>query len=396
MSQFECKVVRAEIIPHPNANAIEICRIGDFQSIVKKGMVKTGDLVVYIPEQAILPAWLMKEMGFWDEVGQRGMLNGGARNRVKAIKLRGVVSQGLVLSTDSVEDAESTLITVTKDCSDENGPLFCSSLFCLDDDVAEFLGITKYEPTLPSHMAGRALGVDMAATHNYDFDNLKKMPNMFDDGELVVISEKIHGTLLQVCVVPTEAANERYYAGRVVMTSKGLGGKGIILDHSDESNLYAQTVKKWGLMDKVLSVLGPIADGVGKPQFIFGEVFGRTASGAGVQDLTYTDLPLDYRAFDICSGNRGAQQFCQSGYFEELCKIMDVPTVPVLYVGPYSKEVVLKHTDGKTTLGAQAHIREGVVVKSANEAVTPSFQRKIAKSVSDAYLLRTGDATEFN
>lgn len=394
MSQFECRVVRAEIIPHPNANAIEICRIGDFQSIVKKGMVNTGDLVVYIPEQAILPVWLMKEMGLWDEVGQRGTLSGGARNRVKAVRLRGVVSQGLVLPGVSVLTGESPELCIGGERVEPEARLV--GYFLEGMDAAEFLSIVKYEPTLPSHMAGRALGVDMGATHNYDFDNLKKMPNMFDDGEPVVISEKIHGTFLQVCVVPTEAANERYYAGRVAMTSKGLGGKGIILDHNDESNLYAQTVKKLGLMDKVLSVLGPLADDAGKPQFIFGEVFGRTASGACVQDLTYTDQPLDYRAFDICSGNRGTQEFAPLGGFTELCALMDVPTVPVLYVGPYSKEVVLQHTDGKTTLGAGSHIREGVVVKSANEAVTPSFQRKIAKSVSDAYLLRTGDATEFN
>lgn len=40
-------------------------------------------------------------------------------------------------------------------------------------------------------------------------------------------------------------------------------------------------------------------------------------------------------------------------------------------------------------------IREGVVVKSAVEARSPHYGRKIAKSVSEAYLLRKGNVTEF-
>jgi hypothetical protein len=78
----------------------------------------------------------------------------------------------------------------------------------------------------------------------------------------------------------------------------------------------------------------------------------------------------------------------------EVCKGLNIKPVPVLYRGPYSKEIVLEHTDGKTTLGNC--IREGVVVKSANEDRSRHFGRKIAKSVSNDYLLRKGNTTEFN
>lgn len=46
MSQFSCNVVRLKIEPHPNADAIEIARVGDYRSIVRKGQFKDGALAV--------------------------------------------------------------------------------------------------------------------------------------------------------------------------------------------------------------------------------------------------------------------------------------------------------------------------------------------------------------
>jgi len=211
----------------------------------------------------------------------------------------------------------------------------------------------------------------------------------------VVITEKLHGTLMSVSVVPTSLANEKFYKSRVVLTSKGMGARGFILDHDDETNIYAQAAKKHGLLDSALEVLGPIAEDTGLSVFIFGEVFGRTMSGAGIQDLTYTDEQVAYRPFDVCIGNRGTQQFLNFKDFGEICDRMNLVHVPVMYMGPYSKEIVLELTDGKTVLGGR-HIREGVVVKSAVESKNPDYGRKIAKSVSAAYLLRKSDnATEY-
>ena len=73
MSKFSCDVVRVKLEPHPNADAIEICRVGDYQFIVKKDQFKDGDLAIYIPEQAVIPEWLLKEMGFWDEGKNKGI-----------------------------------------------------------------------------------------------------------------------------------------------------------------------------------------------------------------------------------------------------------------------------------------------------------------------------------
>lgn len=406
MSDFSCNVVRLKIVPHPNADAIEIAEVGGYQSIVKKGQFFDGDLGVYIPEQAIMPEWMLKELGFWDEFKGKGVLSGSAGNRVKAIKLRGVVSQGIILALDKGATFNQVSRPPIKGqeeayAIDDTGrwPMYVNEGF----DVAEFLGIVKYSPPLPSHMNARVVGVDLGATHNYDFENIKKNPSLFDDGEDVVITEKIHGTLIQISVVPTEKGDERYHKGRVVVSSKGMGAKGYALDTTDETNLYAQAANKHGLLDKMLERFGNTADDLSKPVILFAEVFGKTLSGAGIQDLTYTGEQLDLRVFDICIGNRGSEMFLSWRDLVQCCNDLGVKHVPMLYFGPYTHATLLKHTDGLTTIcgpnisdKAAAHIREGVVVKSAVEARHPRYGRKIAKSISDAYLLRKGNVTEFN
>lgn len=394
MSTFKCEVVRVQIEPHPNADQIELARVGDYLSVVKKGQYKDGDLAVYIPEQAILPNWLLVQLGFWDDLNLKGKLSGGAGNRVRAMRLRGIISQGLIYPCDYTPGVcDESDWSFGHPPVDENEWTSASE----GDDVSHWLGVIKYEPTLPSHMVGRTIGVDFGATHSYDFENLKKQPTLFDDGEDVVITEKIHGTLMSVSVVPTAQANDKYYRGRVVLTSKGMGARGCILDHNDETNLYAQAAKKHGLLDAMFDEFAERADLVDKPVFLFGEVFGKTLGGAGVQDLTYSGEPLDYRAFDICVGNRGSEAYLGWDEFVSSCGRLDTMHVPLMYRGPYSKDIVLSHTDGQTiVMGGGKQIREGVVVKSANEARNKHFGRKIAKSVSAAYLTRKGEQTEFN
>lgn len=398
MSEFTCRVVNVRIEPHPNADAIEIARVGDFQSIVKKGQFQDGDLGVYIPEQAVLPEWLLKEMGFWDEFKGRGTLSGSSGNRVKAIKLRGVLSQGIMLSGAKVWGGKE-LVVGGPTVQHPDGVTWYRkvSYFKGGEDVAEFLGVVKYEPPVPSHMMGRIIGVDFAATHKYDFENLKATPDLFKEGEDVVITEKIHGTFMGVGVMPKHLMNEKYFEGRVVLFSKGLGAKGFLLDHNDTTNLYAQAAAKHDLLRKVLRSYTYFADKFGKPLFVFGEVFGKTPSGAGVQDLTYTGEELGYRAFDICMGNRGTEKYLPWSVLRMESIELGVDLVPLLYSGPFSKEVVLKLTNGETWLdNGQKQIREGVVIKSAWEDAHPQYGRKIAKSISEAYLLRKGNATEFN
>ncbi len=103
MSDFKVEVLPVTIEPHPNADRIEIARIGDYMSIVKKGDFVNGDLAAYIPEASIVPEWILRKMKLWDEEKGKGKLAGKAGNRVKVARIRGIVSQGLVLQLEKVE-----------------------------------------------------------------------------------------------------------------------------------------------------------------------------------------------------------------------------------------------------------------------------------------------------
>jgi RNA ligase (TIGR02306 family) len=399
MSQFECPVVRVTIESHPNADAIELARVGGYLSVVKKGQFQNGELAVYIPEQAVLPPWLLESLGFWDEMNGKGKLSGSRGNRVRAMKLRGVLSQGLLvpLIHDTHEATEGDWLQYPPR---ENGNI--ASRVHEDQDVADLLGVIKYEPVVPQSMAGRVAGGDLDATIGYDFENLKKFPTLFEDGQEVVITEKLHGTCLQVGLVTRAIWEGKSWAEKCldfgdykgIVTSKGQGAKGLMLDPSDEGNLYVRIAKQQALWEKLFEVVSRLEDAGVPPMpiFIFGEVF-----GAGVQDLAYGQVGQTFCAFDMYQGTRSDGMYVGYEAFEECCLDLSIPTVPVLYRGPYSAEVVAKHTDGNTTFDTK-QIREGVVVRSVLPSHIdphPRYGRRIAKSVSAAYLTRKGEVTEF-
>lgn len=99
MSQFAVEVVVLDdVVPHPNADALDLAVIGGYRAVVKKGVFKKGDSVVYIPEDALVPEDIL------EHIGLTGRLAGKQKNRVKAIRLRGELSQGIVVRLKDFAD----------------------------------------------------------------------------------------------------------------------------------------------------------------------------------------------------------------------------------------------------------------------------------------------------
>ncbi|MEZ4451186.1 MAG: RNA ligase (ATP) [Nannocystaceae bacterium] len=361
MSTFAVVVVSAQIEPHENADALEIARVGDYRSVVRKGQFKSGDLVAYIPEQAVVPEPLLVEMGL------SGRLAGKDKNRVKAIKLRGVLSQGLVIAA-------------------REG-------WSLGQDVREALGIVKWEPPVPTQMSGQVYPAGLDRCVRYDIENFKAFPEVLAEGEPVVFCEKIHGTWCQLGVLPEADAR-----GRLVVSSKGLAGRGLafLADAEDNAqNLYLRVARTLDIEARIdRAFAATIA--AGQPVFVLGEVF-----GAGVQDLGYgakssSDAELGFRVFDVYTGWIGQGAFLGDAELDLACGALGLPRVPVLYRGPFSRAVMIDHTDGKETVsGKGAHIREGIVMRPQVERHHEGLGRVQLKSVSEKYLLRAG-GTEYN
>ena len=120
---------------------------------------------------------------------------------------------------------------------------------------------------------------------------------------------------------------------------------------------------------------------------LFGEVFGR-----GIQSFHYgLKSQLGFAAFDLLVDGR----FLDWPELQAALARFAVPSVPVLYEGPLSLEVVRQHSAGKTTYGDD-HIREGVVIRPLRERTDPRFGRLVMKYLADAYLLdeKRSDFTE--
>jgi len=380
MATFECKVYELTIEEHPNADAIELARVGDYLCIVGKGQFKTGDFGVYIPEAAIVPEWLL------EEIGLVGRLAGKAKNRVKAMKLRGIVSQGLIYPVigDKSNFPDACTFAI-KNEQDTMGVM-------VGDDVTEFLNIEKYEPPIPSSMSGEVFNA-MGQTLHFDIENIKKYPDILEEGEEITITEKLHGTWC--CMGYHPKAEET--VGRII-TSKGLSGRGLAfkLNEQNESNLYVQMYHQLtnGIGQDIMERFCRLELHHDKePFYILGEIYGK-----GVQDLAYVDgNEKHFRVFDIYVGEPTGGHYLDADEVEDICQKLDIDTVPVLYSGPYSKETVEEFTNGKETVsGKELHMREGVVIRPTKDRRNNIIGRVILKSVSDAYLLRKGKTTEFN
>jgi RNA ligase (TIGR02306 family) len=354
MSALRVTAERLTILEHPNADALELAQVGLYRAVVAKGVYHTGEFAVYIPEQAVLPDPLIAELGL------TGRLAGPAANRVKAVRLRGELSQGIVCRP-------AALAGTDLEGAADGG-----------EDFAERLGIVKWVPPVPVSMSG-----DVEAAPDLlpwtDIENLKRFPGIFAPGDPVTVTEKLHGT---ACCLT-------YYAdsGALHVTSKGLGAQRLALQEAD-GNLYWRAVRGHGLpalAEALAAHLGAARVG------IYGEVYGQ-----GVQDLGYgTDarrgLP-GYAAFDVCADIGGQLRWLDPA---------DLPTdglplVPRLFRGPFDLAAVLDLAQGSETVSGRAlHLREGVVVRTADDRYSPLLGgRAIAKVVADAYLTRKG-GTEY-
>jgi RNA ligase (TIGR02306 family) len=345
--------VTAEVLTihvHPNADALELAQVGLYRAVVAKGAYRTGERAVYIPEQSVLPA----------ELGLTGRLAGSKSDRVRAVRLRGELSQGIVCRPKALADVD--LVKAAEEGT----------------DFAEMLGIVKWVPPIPPTMDGEVESAPDLLPW-VDIENIQRYPDIFTPGEPVVLTEKLHGSACLLSYVAGE--------GRVHVSSKGFGAKSLAL-REDPRNLYWRAVHGHG----VAEAAARLAERLGARRVgIFGEVY-----GAGVQDLSYgadgRRETIGYAVFDVSAEIDGEVRWLDAAALLD----GELPLVPRLYEGPYEIERVLEVASGRESVsGRELHLREGVVIRPATERYSPvTGGRAIAKAVSPAYLTRKG-GTEY-
>lgn len=395
MATFEVLVRQIDdVVDHPNADRLSICKILGYEAITNKReddagnlvhRYAKGDLIVYVPEAAVVPEHLLKQYGYWDDEKGKGMLAGKAGNRVKAIRLRQVVSQGLVWPLRAGSFMGEPMLFADNSEGGTDGGMMARAVR-EGDDVAEYFGITKYEPPVPMGMSGEVAAVYEFAL-DFDIENEQNYPGFLDHDE-VEAREKIHGTCFRVAFRPEIQHEELFGSGKVAIASKGLGAKGLVFKNNEVNaagNLYVRTALELGLPEKIEALGSELNESVD----LLGEIF-----GPGVQDLHYGMKVPEFQAFDIAVGGRFLSADEKSAMFERL----GVKQVPLLYRGPWDRDALIAVRDGKTTLGGQ-NVREGVVVTAVGpqdkREVGAHRLRPILKMINPDYLLRK-NATEYN
>lgn len=383
MSDFAVRIVEITqpVENHPDADRLSIVKIGGYLCISGKVELdpmdentaythryNVGDKVAYVPEGALVPEYILRD-GFWSEKDNKGLLAGSKGNRVKAKRLRGIFSQGLLLPAPDG--------TLTNEAGETHS-------FVTGDDVAGFLGITKYEPPIPVALAGEVVCIFGYAI-KYDFESIQSVVDLFHHGEAVEVTEKLHGTNCQIGYVPGLNHDELFGSeGNIYVGSKGLSAKGLVMKNNETNagNLYVRTLTAMlseGLEDRLRAEFG------NTPVRLFGEVYGK-----GVQDLSYGLNAPAFALFDIKVGDT----FLMPNERNEVAERLQIPVVPVLYHGAYDLDTLIGFRDGKDTISG-TNVREGIVIRSMDNLYHPHHGRKIGKWVSPDYLERRG-GTEFN
>jgi len=129
-----------EVRPIKNADAIELAIVDGWQCVIKKGEFKAGDIGIYFEIDSFLP--LEPEYSFLEKCCKKKMGNEEGY-RLKTVKMRGELSQGLMLPYHVLE----RFLKKDEEMQFEVGT-----------DVTELLGVKKYEAPIPANLKGDTRG----------------------------------------------------------------------------------------------------------------------------------------------------------------------------------------------------------------------------------------------
>ena len=320
------------ILPIEGADAIEAAVVGGWKVVVKKGEFAVGNLAVYCEIDSWIPTELAPFLSKGKEPREYEGLKG---ERLKTVKLRGQLSQGLLLNLDNV-------------LSDTNS-------FQEGDDVSEVLNIVKWDRPMSVQLAGIAKGNFPSLIPKTDQERVQNLTKEIEaaSGLQFEVTEKLEGSSMTVYMID----------GEFGVCSRNMDLK------RDENNSFWKVAIRDNIELKIRSL---DMDNVA----IQGELV-----GPGVQGNIYKLDSLEFYVFDMY--NIKAGEYISPKMRLHYATQLGLKHVPVLLVdkdlGTGSIDELLLWAEDKSKLNPKQE-REGIVFKQVDGGMT-------FKAISNKYLL---------
>lgn len=356
-STHKSEVVPVVMTKHPNADSLSVVQVFGWTCVVRSSDWEGVTKAAYIVPDSLVDVRRPEFTWLADKANSQGQA------RIKAIKLRGVQSYGM-------------LVPVPES-------------FPIGFDAAEHLGVTRYEPMLHGKAREKFIigGEDEpgpsfdAGPTKYDLEAFERYHHLLQEGEMVELREKLDGSNCRYTYF-----NDRFWVksrNRWVkrtpdysrLTVESLVVQGCEPDKAVEVVARLQSKPKtinsfWTLLEAIPELMAYLQANPGT--VVFGEAYGtigRLRYGAN-----------RFAAFDVY---KGCSFLCPDSFSEEMLTAK-IPVAPELGVMRYFFDVVKKYSSGKTLAGPG--IREGVVVKPISPRWSQEIGRVALKCVNPAFL----------
>ena len=328
-----------DIRPIVGADAIECAVVGGWMVVIKRGEFAVGDLAVYCE----IDSWVPHNLAPFLSKGQEPReYNGVKGERLRTVKLRGQISQGLLLSLSVFPHSLGFDYATDR---------------TVGEDVSEWLKIQKYEPPVPAQLAGEVRGMFPSFIPKTDQERIQNLTAELEEWRSLSweVTEKLDGSSMTVYAVADD---------------EGVCSRNLNLKPNPNNSLWSVAIRN-NLIAKIRQT--------GRNLALQGEIVGE-----GIQGNRYKIRGQEFYLFDIYDIDMG--KYLTPNERRDIANTLDIRHTPVLK----SDEVlevcnvghILKWAEGVATQGGME--REGIVFKCNEREV--SF-----KAISNKFLLKGGE-----
>jgi RNA ligase (TIGR02306 family) len=333
----------AAIEPIEGADAIEVAVVDGWKVVVKKGEFAVDSLALYLE----IDSWVPTELApFLSKGKEPREFEGVKGERLRTVKLRGQISQGLLLPISLIESMGP------------NNDVGFSCEVRIEEgfDMTEALGIIKWERPMNAQLAGMARGNFPTVVPKTDQERIQNLTRSFEQYQQDIwsITEKLDGSSCTFYLDDEDVFH---------VCSRNLDLK------EDEANSFWKVARKFNIED------------IMRRNFMKGMAIQGEMIGEGIQGNQYK-VQLDFYVYDMYNVHTG--QYILPVQLKAACEKLGLKHVPILSeiaeISSATIQSLLQYAEGKSLLNGSN--REGVVFKS-NTVHDRSF-----KAISNSWLLK--------